>query len=223
MDRPFRVLGDWMREGRLRLARNDVPREPLDAVPPEILDRADELSSSELFQAATEGVRRRRWNDASVRAEPVAGRDSDGEAEALRALRELCRSGQVEVHQTREYVEHSVQPVGRLYLEDLREGRFAVQAHLDLHGLSIAQARERVDAFVHASVRAGYTCVRIVHGRGRHSVGSLPLMKKSVERWLRQRRLARWVIAYTSARRVDGGGGAVYVLLRGDSRSGSGG
>jgi DNA-nicking Smr family endonuclease len=41
-------------------------------------------------------------------------------------------------------------------------------------------------------------------------------MKPCVERWLGQRRLARFVLAYATAHPVDGGGGAVYVLLKPD-------
>ena len=138
----------------------------------------------------------------------------DGEEEVLRVLEEFCRTGTVGPEHTREYVEHIAHPSGRLYISDLRSGRFAVQAHLDLHGLTLEAARRIVDLFVRESVREGYSCIRIVHGRGRHSAHGRPLLKENVERWLRHRRLARFLIAFTSARAVDGGGGAVYVLLR---------
>ena len=56
--------------------------------------------------------------------------------------------------------------------------------------------------------------VRVIHGRGRHSHKHHPVLKENIQRWLCTRRMSRHVIAYTSARRCDGGGGAVYVLLR---------
>jgi DNA-nicking Smr family endonuclease len=213
MHKPFEVLEEWIRQGRLRLA--DAPtatgpevEEPVPPSPPE------ELGDDALFQAAMRDVRPLRWNEAPLPSpQPVEIPAGGDEEAALKVLEEFCRGGQVGPEHLREYAEHSSHPVGRLYLNDLRSGRFAIQAHLDLHGLTVAGAREAVAVFLRDSVRAGFTTVRIVHGRGRHSTDR-PLMKENVERWLRHRRLARFVIAYTSARVIDGGGGAVYVLLR---------
>jgi DNA-nicking Smr family endonuclease len=124
------------------------------------------------------------------------------------------RQGNVEIEDTAEYIEGSVHPHGRLYLKDLRSGRFSVQAHLDLHGLNLQEARFALEEFLFESVRTGFTCVRVIHGRGRHSHKHHPVLKENIQRWLCTRRMSRRVIAYTSARRCDGGGGAVYVLLR---------
>jgi DNA-nicking Smr family endonuclease len=77
------------------------------------------------------------------------------------------------------------------------------------------EARYALDDFILASVRASLSCVRVIHGRGRHSHKKQPILKDAIQRWLCSRRLGRHVVAYTSARLCDGGGGAVYVLLRG--------
>ena len=214
MHRPFAILEQLVQGGRIRLAAPQT--EP---PPPEILEHTPDppavLSDAELFEAAMEDVQPRAWNEGPVRSPgPVEIRSGETEDAALEMLAEFCRNGRVGPEHTREYVEHFAHPTGRLYLDDLRSGRFAIQAHLDLHGLTLDRARLVVDAFIQESVRAGYSCVRVVHGRGRHSGDKRPLMKENVERWLSQRRLARFVLAYTSARLEDGGGGAVYVLLR---------
>ena len=219
MHRPFAILEEWVKEGRIRLARNPKntpkPENPPPDVRPTLEDKSSHQSDAEAFEAAMRDVHRFERNQGPLReTEPVAIRPSRDEEEALKALEEFCRSGRVEPEHTREYVEHVANPAGRLYLDDLRKGRFSIQAHLDLHGLNLDQARPALDTFIEASVRAGYSSVRVVHGRGRHSEGQNPLMKRRVQQWLSHRRLARFVIAYTSARLVDGGGGAVYVLLR---------
>ncbi len=219
MHRPFAILEEWVKEGRIRLARNPKntpkPRNPPPAIGPTLEDNSSHQSDAEAFEAAMRDVHRFDRNQGPLReTEPVAIRPSRDEEEALKALEEFCRSGRLEPEHTREYVEHVANPAGRVYLDDLRAGRFSIQAHLDLHGLNLDQARPALDTFIEASVRAGYSSVRVVHGRGRHSEGQNPLMKKRVQQWLSHRRLARFVIAYTSARLVDGGGGAVYVLLR---------
>lgn len=93
----------------------------------------------------------------------------------------------------------------------LRRGQYRVQAELDLHGLFVATAREAVARFLLDARDRDYRCVRIVHGKGLRSGHRGPVMKTKLAYWLRQR---REVLAYTSARQVDGGTGAVYVLLR---------
>jgi DNA-nicking Smr family endonuclease len=76
------------------------------------------------------------------------------------------------------------------------------------------EAHFALDEFILASVRRNCSCVRVIHGRGRHSHKQQPVLKDSIQRWLCSRRMGRHVIAYTSARQCDGGGGAIYILLR---------
>jgi DNA-nicking Smr family endonuclease len=119
----------------------------------------------------------------------------------------------IDVRLSGEYVEGSPDPRGRAFLEHLSNGRFAVEAHLDLHGLSSPEARDRFETFIRRSLQRGLGCIRIVHGRGHHSPDGA-VLKEHVQKWLSSRRMSRHTVAYTSARLHDGGGGAVYVLLR---------
>lgn len=102
----------------------------------------------------------------------------------------------------------------QLLLKKLQEGAFSVQAELDLHGLSRKEARLELEGFIAECRRQNRTCVRIVHGKGHNSKDGVPVLKGLVQRWLSQRRLSRQLVAYVSARPVDGGAGAIYVLLR---------
>lgn len=101
--------------------------------------------------------------------------------------------------------------VGRRTLQKLARGRFTVQSEIDLHGLTVAEAKTALADFIEESIDSRYRCVRIVHGKGRGSHKRGPILKRKVDAWLRQ-----WhsVLAFVSARQVDGGTGAVYVLLR---------
>lgn len=101
------------------------------------------------------------------------------------------------------------------HLKKLRRGHWVVQDHLDLHGLTVPEARVLMAAFLAHCVREGLRCVRIVHGKGLRSPNREPVLKKKVAGWLAQR---DEVLAYCQAPQTDGGGGAVLVLLRG-SRS----
>jgi DNA-nicking Smr family endonuclease len=93
----------------------------------------------------------------------------------------------------------------------LRRGLIPVEGELDLHGLSQAAARDQLAEFLAYSRNSGRRCVRIIHGKGYRSGARGPVLKMAVDLWLRRH---FDVMAFTSARAVDGGTGAVYVLLR---------
>jgi DNA-nicking Smr family endonuclease len=93
----------------------------------------------------------------------------------------------------------------------LRRGLYPTEAELDLHGLTQTAARDRLADFIARSREMGRRCVRIVHGKGYRSGARGPILKSAVNLWLRRH---MDVMAFTSAKAIDGGTGAVYVLLR---------
>jgi DNA-nicking Smr family endonuclease len=93
----------------------------------------------------------------------------------------------------------------------LRRGLIPIEDELDLHGLTQTAARDRLAEFLQNTRSAGIRCVRIIHGKGYRSGARGPILKIAVDLWLR-RHLD--VMAFSSARPIDGGTGAVYVLLR---------
>jgi DNA-nicking Smr family endonuclease len=106
------------------------------------------------------------------------------------------------------YLRQGLQPD---LLRKLRRGKFAVSAQIDLHGYTADAARTALGTFLDRCVRREIGCVRVIHGKGLRSSHRGPVLKRGVARWLRQR---DDVLAYCSARAVDGGTGAVYALLR---------
>ncbi|HQT43715.1 MAG TPA: Smr/MutS family protein [Halothiobacillus sp.] len=96
-------------------------------------------------------------------------------------------------------------------LRKLRRGQFSVDSSLDLHGMTINEARALISAFFREQRREVRCCVRIVHGKGNRSIGQIPVLKRMVNHWLPQR---DDVIAFCSTPVHDGGTGAVYVLLQ---------
>jgi len=96
-------------------------------------------------------------------------------------------------------------------LRKLKRGQYRQQDELDLHGLFASEARQAVAAFLNEVRAHERLCVRIVHGKGLRSRQQGPVLKGLVDHWLRQR---DDVLAFASARPVDGGTGAVYVLLK---------
>lgn len=96
-------------------------------------------------------------------------------------------------------------------LSKLRRGHWVVQAAIDLHGLISDEARVYVATFLNDCKKRGLRCVRIVHGKGLGSRNKEPVLKHKLRNWLVQR---DEVIAYAQARKIDGGSGAVIVLLK---------
>jgi len=139
----------------------------------------------------------------------------DEEEEVLDTLAELVAgSGPFDLADSDEYIEGAVPGLDKRILRRLRRGDYAIQAHLDLHGLVRSEAKEALTAFINESRWRGHRCVLVVHGRGLHSKDQIPVLKEGVQGWLSRGPLAQNVLAFTTARPHDGGAGAVYVLLR---------
>ena len=100
--------------------------------------------------------------------------------------------------------------VGKRTMRQLARGSISVQSEVDLHGMTVPEARETLGAFLDASTTRGYTCVRIIHGKGLGSGERGPILKGKVNAWLRK---SSDVLAFVSAIPAHGGTGAVYVLL----------
>ncbi len=96
-------------------------------------------------------------------------------------------------------------------VKKLRRGHWVIQDELDLHGLTSVEARALLIEFLNACKRGSVRCVRIIHGKGLRSKNREPVLKSKVANWLIQR---DEVLAFCQARQVDGGGGAVVVLLK---------
>jgi DNA-nicking Smr family endonuclease len=139
----------------------------------------------------------------------------DDDAEAMAQLADLV-DGRVSFDFTAsdERIEGISMGLDRRLLRRLRRANFAVQAHLDLHGLTRQEARPLVESFIADARARRRRCVLIVHGRGLNSKDQIPVLKEGLRVWLAKGRIARSVLAFCSARPSDGGAGAVYVLLR---------
>ena len=101
--------------------------------------------------------------------------------------------------------------VDRATAERLKRGRYQVEARLDLHGMTQAEAHRALAGFVGRSRAAGRRCVLVITGHGRMTGG---VLKSAVPRWLAEPGLRPDVLAITPAQPRAGGDGALYVLLR---------
>ena len=161
---------------------------------------SDDLADdAELFQREVRDIKPLRHNQAPVKQsrtvaspKPVQ-RDIESRVESGEVLRFL-RPG-----------------IQETVLTKLRRGHFPIEATLDLHGLTAAEANNQLHRFVLHSEGLGRAAVRIVHGKGHGSKGQQPILKAKINQWLRE---FTAVLAFCSSHPRDGGTGAVDVLLR---------
>ena len=101
--------------------------------------------------------------------------------------------------------------IDRANAERLKRGRHKIEARLDLHGMTQDEAHRVLLGFIRAARAAGKRCVLVITGRGRLGGG---VLKAAVPRWLDEAEFRPHLLAVASARPRDGGGGALYVMLR---------
>lgn len=99
-------------------------------------------------------------------------------------------------------------------LRKLRRGVFPVDARLDMHGMTVTEAKDALAMFLRVQRQKGERCVLVIHGKGAHSTGGVGVLRGEIGAWLSQGGCAAHVLAFASAHAEDGGTGAMYVLLR---------
>jgi DNA-nicking Smr family endonuclease len=179
----------------------------------------NELTEEELWTVAIEGARP--LEDRSERIKPfpqplsVARPELDPDLEAYDELRALV-TGEVpfDVADTDEFIEGHARGLDPRVVKRLRRGEFAVQGHVDLHGLLKDEAKSELEAFLSRARQQGKRCVLVVHGRGLHSKDQVPVLKEALKRWMHTARFSRHVLGFSTALPHDGGLGAIYVLLK---------
>ena len=103
--------------------------------------------------------------------------------------------------------------IDRANAERLKRGLHPIEARLDLHGRTQAEAHRELAEFVESAYRAGRRCVLVITGRGLGPDGP-GVLKSAVPRWLAQPGLRRHILAIAAAQPRHGGAGALYLLLR---------
>ncbi len=117
--------------------------------------------------------------------------------------------GLIEVGEELSYLRDGYPPK---LLRQLKRGQFSIQDDIDLHQMNAAAAQATINMFLAEARQRGLRCVRIVHGKGLRSRAAGPVLKALTDRMLRRR---DDVVAFASARPMQGGTGAVVVLLKG--------
>ncbi len=218
LSRPFEHLQDLLEEKSVQVApfAVHIPRKKKNNT-----TRGQEsVDDQSLFEAAMADVTPlSRDNCSNVHSAATAGpppveRQENSDDDTLCRLNRLVNGGAgFVVSDTPEYMEGRGYNVSPEVTRRLHSGDFSIQAHIDLHGLNVCEAREAFERFIKNAVTTGKRAVLVVHGRGLSSPVR-PVLKRNVRHWLTCGPWRKWVIAFASARGCDGGAGATYILLR---------
>lgn len=123
----------------------------------------------------------------------------------------LDELSEADLLETGEHLSYTQPGVQRSVLRKLKSGRYSLQSEIDLHGLTVNEARQELSDFLRAAQERRHLCIRVIHGKGRKQAERSPRLKPAVNQWLQRN---KQVLAFCSARTNDGGTGAVYVLMR---------
>jgi DNA-nicking Smr family endonuclease len=233
-DKPGPGPFDALRTLRDELARNAqgaaaAPRKPAPARTPVVTDpprESDEeaLLLHRMYAGVTPlgGTRARvpkQVLDKSVSAARTAKRAADA-AEADAAAVHARLRALVEGRERFEVADDGKRVEGRRIdlpmdvVRRLRRGSLPVDARLDLHGMSVREARAQLELFLRTMRSRGERCVLVIHGKGEHSPDGMGILRGEIAAWLSQGASSEHVAAFATASEHDGGEGAVYVLLR---------
>lgn len=96
----------------------------------------------------------------------------------------------------------------------LKRGQLPVEARLDLHGKTEAQAYEALRRFIGESRMAGRRCVQVITGKGSVASGEGGVLRRMAPRWLNEPALRRHIVAISNPPESGGGAGALNILLK---------
>ncbi|NRB39287.1 MAG: DNA endonuclease SmrA [Pseudomonadales bacterium] len=93
---------------------------------------------------------------------------------------------------------------------NLRLGKYDLDAKIDLHNHSVAEARVALYDFIQQCLKYDLRIVLILHGKGGRGEGKKAIIKSHALQWLES---MPEVMAFHSTPANQGGAGALYVLL----------
>lgn len=102
----------------------------------------------------------------------------------------------------------------------LSRGIIAVDARIDLHGLTQSHAHRRLLRFLEDAQAHGARVVLVITGKGKagepagYGPGERGVLKRAVPDWLRSPAFQPVVSGFAEAGRRHGGAGAIYVRIR---------
>ncbi len=153
----------------------------------------------------------RLWRSVARSVTPMGGDTADRE-EPQAAARPRIAAAAAALPATTPVAPPRLAPIDRRARQKLSRGRDAIDARLDLHGLTQAQAHAALARFLRKAQTDGARYVLVVTGKGRDPDGGV--LRRQVPLWLAQSEFRSLVVGFDTAHIGHGGEGALYVRVR---------
>jgi len=107
-------------------------------------------------------------------------------------------------------------PLGRRLKQRVARGKQAIDARLDLHGLTQSEAHAALLRFLRSASARDARLVLVITGKGARGEGERErgVLRRHVPQWLGLPEFRSFVVGFEDAHVAHGGEGALYVRLR---------
>ncbi len=109
-------------------------------------------------------------------------------------------------------------PLGRRLKQKIGRGSEPIDARIDLHGMTQADAHAALGHFLRRAQHDGARVVLVITGKGARAdsggYAERGVLKRQVPMWLESSELRSYVVGFESAGVGHGGAGALYVRVR---------
>jgi DNA-nicking Smr family endonuclease len=110
--------------------------------------------------------------------------------------------------------EPALSPLDRRSKQKLARGREVIDARIDLHGRTQAEAHAALRRFLQRAQANGAKIVLVITGKGGGAEGGRGVLKRQVPMWLALPEFRALVVGFGDAAIGHGGEGALYVRVR---------
>lgn len=111
----------------------------------------------------------------------------------------------------------ALNPLDRRTMSRIGRGTVAIDARIDLHGMTQEAAQHRLTTFLERAQTDGRKLVLVITGKGKAADGgeaTRGVLRRVVPMWLASPRLRPIVVGFDTAGPAHGGAGALYVRIR---------
>lgn len=105
-------------------------------------------------------------------------------------------------------------PLGRRLKQRVARGKQAIDARLDLHGLTQSEAHAVLLRFLRNAHARDARLLLVITGKGVRGEGERGVLKRQVPHWLGLPEFRAYVVGFEDAHVAHGGEGALYVRVR---------
>jgi DNA-nicking Smr family endonuclease len=172
------------------------------------------------------GEDRALWSEIAKSIRPLPGRRTKigDEPEALSVEDQTAKGGERRnrpvpvAPKRREPAPPALAPIDRRLKQRLSRGSAGIDARLDLHGYTQAEAKVRLHRFLEGAQTREHALVLVITGKGKRNSDSWAqeggVLKRQVPLWLAMPEFRQLVVGFEESAQQHGGAGALYVRVR---------